>query len=334
MWMAPNLVTMIGTGAIMFTTAVQVFFAPHLSEASPAWVYLLSAFGLFFYQTMDALDGKQARRTGASSPLGQLFDHGMFLKCLEPFVNRRLIFLSSGCDALSTILTVINTAAVCQVGPGWLVYVALSSVSITFYLAQWEEYHTGVMSCGNGLYGVTEGQLTVVAAQLLTAVLGPAIWTTQIPGLAGVTLTHVLLVALVGSNIVLAYSNITNVLTAKPDAIPKSELGNKHVSKPLAVSQLIPIAILLALGSLWIGGPDAEDYAAYPVVFLFAIGIGYVLFSVRAAWRTSPSGVLRVSCEMLTCLRSYVDAHDCEPHVQDSVLTSVACDHSIWHGHF
>lgn len=26
---------------------------------------------------MDALDGKQARRTGSSSPLGQLFDHGV-----------------------------------------------------------------------------------------------------------------------------------------------------------------------------------------------------------------------------------------------------------------
>lgn len=25
---------------------------------------------------MDAIDGKQARRTGTSSPLGELFDHG------------------------------------------------------------------------------------------------------------------------------------------------------------------------------------------------------------------------------------------------------------------
>lgn len=28
------------------------------------------------YQTMDAIDGKQARRTGSAGPLGQLFDHG------------------------------------------------------------------------------------------------------------------------------------------------------------------------------------------------------------------------------------------------------------------
>jgi phosphatidylglycerophosphate synthase len=30
------------------------------------------------YQTLDAVDGKQARRTGTSSPLGQLFDHGEY----------------------------------------------------------------------------------------------------------------------------------------------------------------------------------------------------------------------------------------------------------------
>jgi phosphatidylglycerophosphate synthase len=43
--------------------------------------------GLFLYQTLDAIDGKQARRTGSSSPLGELFDHG--------------------CDAVSTSMLVI-----------------------------------------------------------------------------------------------------------------------------------------------------------------------------------------------------------------------------------
>lgn len=30
-------------------------------------------------QTFDAVDGKQARRTNSSSPLGELFDHGRFI---------------------------------------------------------------------------------------------------------------------------------------------------------------------------------------------------------------------------------------------------------------
>lgn len=43
---------------------------------APWWAYVQAALGLFIYQTLDATDGKQARRTGTSSPLGELFDHG------------------------------------------------------------------------------------------------------------------------------------------------------------------------------------------------------------------------------------------------------------------
>lgn len=42
----------------------------------PGWPLLLAALGLFAYQALDAIDGKQARRTKSSSPLGELFDHG------------------------------------------------------------------------------------------------------------------------------------------------------------------------------------------------------------------------------------------------------------------
>jgi ethanolaminephosphotransferase len=31
---------------------------------------------LFAYQSLDSIDGKQARRTGMAGPLGELFDHG------------------------------------------------------------------------------------------------------------------------------------------------------------------------------------------------------------------------------------------------------------------
>lgn len=39
--------------------------------------YQFAAAMIFTYQTMDNLDGKQARRTGSSSALGEVFDHGM-----------------------------------------------------------------------------------------------------------------------------------------------------------------------------------------------------------------------------------------------------------------
>lgn len=266
MWMAPNLVTMLGTCIMISTTLVQLYFAPHLDEPCPTWVYLLSALGLFLYQTMDALDGKQARRTGASSPLGQLFDHG--------------------CDALCTVFNLLSAAATSRAGAGLGSYIVLSSVSITFYLAQWEEYHTGVMSCGNAFYGVTEGQLSLVAIHLAAAAFGADFWLLQTPLVPfELPLWHGLVGLLVASNVLLAFGNISNVLTGPP--IPSDELGNKHVSKALALFQLIPIGILLVLGSLWIMGPDAGNYAEYPVLFLFPIGIGYVFFSVGGAARSA-----------------------------------------------
>ena len=36
----------------------------------------LESFWPYYLQSLDAIDGKQARRTGTSSPLGELFDHG------------------------------------------------------------------------------------------------------------------------------------------------------------------------------------------------------------------------------------------------------------------
>ena len=42
------------------------------SPKIPKKVYLTD-----FIQTLDAVDGKQARRLNLSGPLGELFDHGM-----------------------------------------------------------------------------------------------------------------------------------------------------------------------------------------------------------------------------------------------------------------
>ena len=53
-----------------------ILFDGTLEGTFPNGCYFYSAFAIFAYQTLDAIDGKQARRTGNSTPLGQLFDHG------------------------------------------------------------------------------------------------------------------------------------------------------------------------------------------------------------------------------------------------------------------
>jgi phosphatidylglycerophosphate synthase len=62
-WMAPNLITL---SAVFFTVASILQFAPYDASATmefPMWTGFFSAFCVFMYQTFDAVDGKQARRT-------------------------------------------------------------------------------------------------------------------------------------------------------------------------------------------------------------------------------------------------------------------------------
>lgn len=75
-WMAPNVLTLMALGFSLASCMVFLPFDATLTEPFPIWTYLFAAFCVFMYQTLDAVDGKQARRTQSSSPLGQLFDHG------------------------------------------------------------------------------------------------------------------------------------------------------------------------------------------------------------------------------------------------------------------
>ena len=73
---APNMITLIGFLCIVANFLTMLYFTTDMSQPLPNWCYFSFALGLFVYQSLDAIDGKQARRTGTSSPLGELFDHG------------------------------------------------------------------------------------------------------------------------------------------------------------------------------------------------------------------------------------------------------------------
>jgi ethanolaminephosphotransferase len=87
MWLAPNLITLLGLMAILFNIVTLQVLVPDLVGPGPTWMYWSFVIGLWAYSTLDNIDGKQARRTGytlplhgvisgSSSPLGELFDHG------------------------------------------------------------------------------------------------------------------------------------------------------------------------------------------------------------------------------------------------------------------
>jgi phosphatidylglycerophosphate synthase len=110
---------------------------------------------LFIYQTLDAIDGKQARRTGSSSPLGQLFDHG--------------------CDALQSCIAVYIPLQIWKVPPtepGF--FFLMFGILFVFYCANWEEYHIGVLRTAQKVgpihIGMTECQFILMFTMALEGI--------------------------------------------------------------------------------------------------------------------------------------------------------------------
>lgn len=119
MSMAPNAITLSGFGFVIINILTMLYYTPNLDQDCPPWVYASWSVGLFLYQTFDAVDGTQARRTGQSGPLGELFDHGV--------------------DALNTSLEVLLFAATMKFGQGWKTVLVLFASLLTFYVQTWDE---------------------------------------------------------------------------------------------------------------------------------------------------------------------------------------------------
>lgn len=159
-WIAPNLITLLGFIFVVMSHLLTVYYAPYFNDDSvPQWVWLLCGVCLFVYYTMDNMDGKQARKTGSSSPLGLLFDHG--------------------CDAMNCSISALTIASCMKFSseiPGSVyIYAAWSMCVLPFFFCTWEEYHLGKLK----LYfinGPNEGIMAAIMILLSTGVIGQDFW--------------------------------------------------------------------------------------------------------------------------------------------------------------
>jgi ethanolaminephosphotransferase len=128
---------------------------PDLVGPGPAWLYYSFAAGLWAYSTMDNIDGKQARRTGTSSPLGELFDHGI--------------------DSLNcTLASLCETAAMGLGTSKSGVFTALVPC-LPMFFSTWETYHTHTLYLGV-FNGPTEGLIIACSLMVISGYFGPQIW--------------------------------------------------------------------------------------------------------------------------------------------------------------
>lgn len=148
------MVTLIGFLFVIGNVGLMQIMDPDLL-GPPAWVSYSYAFGIWAYSTMDNIDGKQARRTGTSSGLGELFDHGI--------------------DSLNcTLASLLGTSAM-ALGPTKIGALMAMVPTLPMFFSTWETYHTHTLYLGY-FNGPTEGLLLASLVVWASGYFGPGIW--------------------------------------------------------------------------------------------------------------------------------------------------------------
>nr|POE49482.1 putative cdp-alcohol phosphatidyltransferase class-i family protein c22a12.10 [Quercus suber] len=149
------MVTLLGFFFVLGNVALLSLMDPDLQGPKYSWVYYSYAFGVWAYSTMDNIDGKQARRTGTSSGLGELFDHGI--------------------DSLNcTLASLLETSAM-ALGPTKLGALTALIPTLPMFFSTWETYHTHTLYLGY-FNGPTEGLIIASSIMIISGVCGPTIW--------------------------------------------------------------------------------------------------------------------------------------------------------------
>jgi len=232
-WIAPNLLTLVGfaccvTSYLLPTVYDYDFKSSTLASGStiPGWAWLLSSVLLFLSHTLDGIDGKQARRTGNGTPLGELFDHGcdswaaIFITCT--FFNVFGIDESNGLSISAFRMYM-------------LVWVAL----LCFYASHWEKYNTGI------LFLPWAYDLSMVAGSIMFLVSGLISVNVFRFQVLGVSFANLMEFCMYSGAVLMVPMSVVNVYKSYQDGTGKMRpLGE-------AMRPLYPLVVLALLGFSW-----------------------------------------------------------------------------------
>ncbi|KAL8121017.1 hypothetical protein AgCh_017977 [Apium graveolens] len=236
------------------SASLGYIYSPHLDSPPPRWVHVAHGLLLFLYQTFDAVDGKQARRTNSSSPLGELFDHG--------------------CDALACALEALAFGSTAMCGKYTFWFWVISAVP--FYGATWEHYFTNTLILP-AVNGPTEGLMLIYVAHCFTAIVGAEWWAQQfvksLPFLSWVpiisevpTYGAVLYLMIAFAVIPTLTFNVHNVYK-----VVQTRKGNML----LALAMLYPFVVLMAGILIWDYLSPYNIMVNYPHMVVMGTGLAF-----------------------------------------------------------
>lgn len=148
LWVAPNLMTFVGFLFEIVSFVMSFILTDGLKKELPSWACAVNALCLVIYQQLDNLDGRQARRTGTSSALGQFFDHG--------------------CDAITGVSELFKVAATFNLGCTKETFFFIFLMGVGFFATSWEEYTTHSFYLGP-INGPDEGLTLLWIVQFVVA---------------------------------------------------------------------------------------------------------------------------------------------------------------------
>eukprot|EP00794_Sanderia_malayensis_P012172 gene12172-13428_t len=254
LWLAPNLITILGLFCNVASSLLLVYFSPRASDSIPAYPEIICLIGLFIYQTLDAIDGKQARRTGSCSPLGELFDHG--------------------CDAISTVA--VSLAITCSLGlgnyPNFLFYFFINNVFI-YYLAHWQTYISGVLVFGT--VDVTEAQVFGMIIFLLSAIYGQSLWAYEVPQLWNMSICQFVVLSSGMFSFYYMLGTFSKILAGGVGK-NKSSIAGTSVLSPA-----VPIGIVLACVFYVFKHSHSNIFQEEPCIAILMYGIAIAKLSCK-----------------------------------------------------
>ena len=224
-WMAPNLITFIGLLINVSASLLVAINDPTLEGKCPDWYYLIAAISLITYLNFDCADGKQARRIHASSPLGQLFDHG--------------------CDAINEVFIIMVLCSACGTGCSFHTSSILIIQCLAFSLAQILEYHIDLLVVGNKYFGTTESILAVALVFCLRGTFGISILSQPLSKIIPFSLSLNYSI----SEFFIQVTNICMIFTIlqlffysliHSSPIPETDRGDKNLTRVDYVVRIIP----------------------------------------------------------------------------------------------
>ena len=150
---APNLITFISLCFNIFAAIISYNDGgfDFSYKLRPITCFIIGIFQLI-YQLLDNIDGKQARRTGNSTPFGMLMDHG--------------------CDVFTNIFTAYNLSKLLLLGNNdYFSFSVFFGLLLGFYMMTYEEYKLGEMHFPK-INGTDEGNFLIFLLGVILSFTG------------------------------------------------------------------------------------------------------------------------------------------------------------------